>query len=86
MQVDLPILDRMQALVDQWKADSDQRYIFLSCYQMMTANMLAAIREDQFADCAWVDHLLKRFGEYYFAALEAYEQQPATFLSMAGCV
>jgi hypothetical protein len=78
MQVELPVLDRMQALVDQWKADSDQRFIFLSCYQMMTANMLAAIQGEEFADCAWVDHLLTRFAEYYFAALEAYEQQPAT--------
>ncbi len=69
-----PLLERMQALVDDWKAASDNRAIFLSCYLMMTQNMLEAIRRQDFHDPAWVGVLLQRFAEYYFLALEAYER------------
>jgi hypothetical protein len=65
---------RMQALVGHWEADSDRRAIFLSCYLMMTRNMLEAISQDEFNDSAWVDALLHRFADYYFNALEAYER------------
>jgi hypothetical protein len=69
-----PALERMQALIQGWEAASDRRAIFLSCYLMMTRNMLAAIQQDDFYDVAWVDALLHRFADYYFAALEAYER------------
>lgn len=74
---DSPVLDRMQAQIDRWRQQSDQRYLFLSCYQMMSRNMLAAFGQGEFLDDAWVDRLLERFAEYYFAALEAYERDPA---------
>lgn len=68
---------RMQALVSRWEEESDGRSIFLSCYMMMTRNMLAALDRCEFRDSVWVDRLLQRFAEYYFVALEAYEQDPA---------
>src|SRR3990172_3094566 len=71
------VVARMQLLIDQWEAIPDQRRIFLSCYLMMTSNMLSAIEQREFLDSAWVDNLLHRFAEYYFVALEAYEQDPA---------
>jgi hypothetical protein len=77
MEGDSLVLGRMQALVDEWKANSDERFIFLRCYQMMTANMLTAIQAQEFMDNTWVDHLLERFAGYYFEAVDAYEQQPA---------
>jgi hypothetical protein len=70
-------LDQMQMLITRWQAASDQRAVFLSCYHLMTASMLAALREDEFHDPAWVEQLLYRFADYYFAALEAYESDPA---------
>lgn len=73
-EVDDPAVRRMQALISQWEAKADQRATFLSCYLMMTRNMLLAIRRQEFNDAAWVDELLHRFADYYFEALEAYEQ------------
>jgi hypothetical protein len=67
----------MQSLLEQWTKEDDHKAVFLSCYQMMTHNMLAAIEQHEFIDPAWVDHLLQRFADYYFVALEAYEQDPA---------
>ena len=69
-----PAVRRMQALIAQWEAAADERAIFLSCYLMMTRNMLEAIQRDEFNDTAWVNMLLHRFADYYFEALEAYEQ------------
>jgi len=43
---------------------------------MMTQNMLTAIERHEFRDASWVDQLLNRFADYYFDALEAYEQNP----------
>jgi len=73
---DVPVVARMQALIQQWEVVADQRAIFLSCYLLMTRNMLAAIDQHEFQDPAWVDHLLQRFADYYFVALEAYDQNP----------
>ena len=73
-EVDDPAVRRMQALILQWEAEADQRATFLSCYLMMTRNMLSAIRQQEFNDTAWVDELLHRFADYYFVALDAYEQ------------
>ena len=74
--LDDSVVNRMQALIDRWEAANDERRIFLSCYRMMTSNMFSALEQSVFLDSAWVDHLLHRFSEYYFVALEAYEQDP----------
>ncbi len=68
-----PILGRMQENIDRWEQTGDKRAIFLSCYALMTRNMLDALDDDQFHDPAWVSHLLDHFAGYYFDALEAYE-------------
>ena len=74
-----PVTQRMQSLVQHWEAASDRRSIFLSCYMLMTLNMLAAIDIGEFNDSIWVNGLLHRFADYYFDALEAYERDsPAT--------
>jgi len=70
--VESPVAARMAALVSQWEADADQRAIFLRCYLMMTQNMQTAIANLEFKDPTWVDYLLARFADYYFAALDAY--------------
>jgi hypothetical protein len=75
---DTPTLDQMQALITRWQAAADQRAVFLACYRMMTGNMLTAIAAGGFQDPDWVDQLLHRFARHYFAALEAYENQPET--------
>jgi hypothetical protein len=72
-----PVIDRMQAQIDAWRHSAegraDAREAFLSCYQMMTTNMLAAIDRSEFNDGEWVYSLLQHFAEYYFDALAAYE-------------
>lgn len=70
------IIDKMQAFIDRWEPGGDRRAIFLSCYAMMTRNMLVAVHEDQFEDGPWVSNLLQRFADYYFVALDAYERDP----------
>ena len=69
------VINRMQAYIDAWEKAGDRRAIFLSCYELMTRNMLAAIGAGDFEDWAWVYALLERFAEYYFAALDAYERE-----------
>ena len=39
----------------------------------MTRNMLDAVDAGEFADAAWVSHLLHHFAGYYFDALDTYE-------------
>ncbi|MCI0521211.1 MAG: DUF5995 family protein [Chloroflexi bacterium] len=73
----MPLVDQMQAYIRGWEETGDDRALFLRCYRMMTANMLAAIGREEFDDPAWVSQLLHRFAEYYFIALEAYEKEPA---------
>ena len=70
------VSDHMQSLIDLWKSSGDRRAIFLSCYAMMTANMLDAIASSEFEDNQWVSTLLQRFAGYYFNALTAYDQEP----------
>lgn len=72
------ITDRMQTLVQQWQAAADRRSIFLSCYALMTGNMLTAISAGEFSDAAWVNTLLHRFADYYFVAQQADEQHSPT--------
>lgn len=74
MTVDPSITDRMQAQLDTWENTNDRRAIFLSCYAMMTRNMLVAVENGQFHDAIWVSTLLHRFADYYFRAVEAYDQ------------
>jgi hypothetical protein len=71
-------VDRMQRLVAQWERASDDRAVFLKCYLLMTQNMLSAVNRLEFEDGEWVRSLLVRFAQYYFIALESYEQDPAT--------
>lgn len=72
------ILLRMQQQTRQWIAAGDKRAIFLECYGLMTANMLSAIAAGRFYDNLWARQLLMRFADYYFAALERYNQREAT--------
>ncbi len=69
-----PVLHRMTTLVDQWEAAHDRRAIFLGCYRLMTRNMLDGIEAGRFHDGAWVSRLLERFADYYFVALDHFEQ------------
>jgi hypothetical protein len=69
-----PVLTRMTTLVDQWEAAHDRRAIFLGCYRLMTQNMLDAIDTGRFQDDVWVSNLLHRFTDYYFAALDQFDQ------------
>ena len=69
-----PIILRMQERIDAWERNNDRRAIFLTCYKMMTENMFAAVDAEEFNDGVWVRNLLHRFAEYYFAGLNAYEQ------------
>lgn len=71
-----PVTDQMQAQIDAWEASQDRRAIFLTCYHMMTCNMLNALEAGEFHDAPWVGNLLVRFAEYYFEALEQYTQDP----------
>ncbi len=68
-----PALLRMNDLIRQWENNNDQRVIFLLCYAMMTQNMLDGLAEGRFIDAEWVDRLLSHFADYYFQALEKYE-------------
>jgi hypothetical protein len=67
------LIAQMQAQIQSWDAVEDDRAIFLTCYAMMTENMLRTISDDGFEDGTWVRALTHRFAEYYFDALENYE-------------
>ncbi len=67
----------MDEMVQQWEQRVDRRSSFLRCYALMTGNTLRAIEEGQFHDPQWVAQLLHLFADYYFLALEAYEQNDA---------
>ena len=70
--------DRMMHLADEFDMHHDKRAIFVRCYGMMTANMQAALAAGEFHDPAWVGPWLDHFADYYFRALDAYNQRPAT--------
>lgn len=76
MSPETPVVARMQALILQWERESNPQAVFLSCYRMMTSNMLTALEQSEFQDPVWVGKLLQHFAQYYFVALEAYEQDP----------
>jgi hypothetical protein len=70
------ILVKMSDLLTTWEAANDRRSIFLSCYKMMTHNVVAAIRANEFEDTRWVATLMDNFAVFYFQALNAYENKP----------
>jgi hypothetical protein len=44
---------------------------------MMTGNMLVAVKGQKFNDSAWVHALLHQFADYYFQALQVYQEIPS---------
>ncbi len=77
MDSSLPVIERMESLAQTWDERADRRGFFLRCYALMTGNTLRAIHQGQFHDPAWVERLLHLFADYYFLALDAYEQGDA---------
>jgi hypothetical protein len=81
---DLPTADRLEVtrrmagLIRDWEGAADRRAFFLSCYALMTRNVLSAIEAGDFRDPPWVSGLLDRFADYYFAALESDEDPVAS--------
>ncbi len=73
MPVGIRVTQRMKSYLSDWDHNSDPRATFLSCYLLMTENMLAAIDSGQFHDPIWVYAFLHRFADYYFNALELYK-------------
>ncbi len=68
-----PVLLQMDQYIQAWQQSDDQRHIFLSCYRMMTANMLQAVEANRFQDKEWVSKLLHHFADYYFDALACFD-------------
>ncbi|WP_375581349.1 DUF5995 family protein [Marivirga tractuosa] len=68
------LLSRMDDHIESWEKTRDNRYVFLRCYNMMSANMYEAVKQGKFTDSEWVTQLLVRFSEYYFEALDHYDQ------------
>jgi hypothetical protein len=68
------LLGRMDYTIECWEKTSDNRQIFLRCYNMMSSNMYEAVKHGRFSDAEWVNQLVVRFSEYYFEALDHYEQ------------
>lgn len=73
MQATDPVLVKIGQYVEDWKSAKDSRYVFLSCYHLMSTNMVSAISNDEFNDTPWVDKLLRRFADYYFEGLTCYD-------------
>lgn len=71
-----PAIEHMQSLLEGWESAGDRRCVFLDCYNQMTGNMLLAIQAGEFHDNDWVLKLLEHFADYYFNALQDYEQLP----------
>lgn len=72
------VLVRMSDLLAAWEGSGDRRLIFLSCYKMMTENVVAAIQADHFEDTPWVETLMDNFAGYYFQALDTFESEPGS--------
>ena len=75
MDEENPVLVKMTELLDNWETSNDRRLIFLTCYKLMTQNIINAIETNDFEDVAWVSALMDSFADYYFRALEAYESK-----------
>ncbi len=67
------VLVKMSDLLASWESANDRRVIFLSCYKMMTENILKAIQAKDFEDPPWVAALMESFAGYYFIALDKFE-------------
>ncbi|WP_339752720.1 DUF5995 family protein [Algoriphagus aquimarinus] len=67
------VLHRMDELIEGWKTQNDSRQVFLSCYRLMTGNMLLSLDQGAFHDPKWISTLLHSFAEYYFDALACYD-------------
>jgi hypothetical protein len=65
----------MQSQMQAFEEAGDDRAIFLTCYAMMTENMLRRADACGFEDCEWVLGLTHRFADYYFDALACYNSQ-----------
>lgn len=76
MPSDTEVISKMQLLIQQWEETADDKALFLRCYLMMTDNVLKAINQQEFNDPAWVNAVLEHFADYYFVALQAYENDP----------
>ncbi len=73
------VTTQMQSLLEDWEVSKDQRAVFLSCYLLMTRNIVLAMDQGEFKDTKWVDQLMQRFAGYYFKAITHYEKEsPAT--------
>ncbi|PWN07034.1 hypothetical protein DDZ15_07125 [Rhodohalobacter mucosus] len=75
----------MDQTLTGWKQLGDRRCIFLGCYRMMTANMMAAIEDGYFQDRKWVERLLHHFADYYFRGLQCNRRKnraPAVWLQV----
>lgn len=77
MRADEQLLSQMNIQAATWESQDDKRFIFLRCYNMMTANMIEAVQQGRFQDGVWVGKLLHRFAAYYFEALEQFEHNDA---------
>lgn len=78
-------IQRMTVQIRAWEEVGDARATFLSCYALMTGNMLAALEAGQFHDGAWVRRLLEHFADYYFRALADYDADPAAAPAVWRC-
>lgn len=83
------LIEQMWTQVETWEKEQDDRAIFLTCYSMMTDNMLKTVSAGGFEDGAWVASLTHCFADYYFDALKLYEadQKPPvwTFTFETAC-
>jgi hypothetical protein len=78
-------LERMRSCLCRWEPVGDARAVFLSCYEMMTRNVLESVAAGEFYDPAWVRHLLVHFAGYYFRALDAYEAGEPSMPAVWAC-
>ncbi len=65
---------RMHGQADAWEKQGDRRCFFQRCYGTMSSSMVRAIDNGRFLDTVWVEHLLLRFADYYYDALQRYDQ------------
>ncbi len=63
----------MLELAARWERTGDRRALFANAYGRMTGAMLEAIARDEFEDSRWVGRLLDRFADYYFDAVDAWD-------------
>ena len=68
--MDVAVRDRMATQIAEWDSTGDGRVVFLECYLRMTRAVADRVDEGAFADGVWVDGLLDRFADYYFASID----------------